>query len=68
MAGRDPKAAAKEFQEAVRIDPTFSPARTNLARVYIEQGKRGDARRELETVLGSNPGDREARALREGLR
>ena len=68
MAGRDPKAAAKEFQEAVRIDPTFSPARTNLARVYIEQGKRGDARRELETVLGSNPGDREARALLEGLR
>lgn len=41
----------KHFEAAVRFAPTYTEARNNLARVYIEVGKYKQAEKELKTVL-----------------
>lgn len=65
LALDDFASAGAEFRSALEADRGFLPARLKLAAVYLEQGKRGDARRELEAVLAADPSNREARALLE---
>jgi tetratricopeptide (TPR) repeat protein len=55
-AGR-PDEANVHFREALRIDPTFSPALKNLAINEFNQGQIAEAERDFATVLMSVPGD-----------
>ncbi len=68
LARRETGKAAEEFEAALRADGTFLPARINLARVYIAQGKTAEAKRELQAVLAVQPANQEARAMLQGLR
>jgi tetratricopeptide (TPR) repeat protein len=44
--------AEAAFRAGLRLDPRFTAMRVGLARVLIRQERVGEARRELETVLG----------------
>lgn len=68
--------AMREYQEALRIDPNFALARSNLGEIYHRQGKMDDAIREWEetlrrgvdsAIVRGNTEDwlREAKALRD---
>jgi predicted AlkP superfamily phosphohydrolase/phosphomutase/Flp pilus assembly protein TadD len=59
--------AEREFKAALEADRTFTPARMNLAKVYVRQGQRDDAARELRAVLAADPNNSEAQALLENL-
>jgi tetratricopeptide (TPR) repeat protein/predicted AlkP superfamily phosphohydrolase/phosphomutase len=63
LALGDSKAATSEFQQALEADSKFLPARLNLARVYLDQGNTGQARKELERVLAVDPSNGEALAM-----
>jgi predicted Zn-dependent protease len=54
--GKTAEARAK-FTEAVRRDPTFYPARKNLAINEFNEGHHAEARRHLDEVLKSAPDD-----------
>jgi Tfp pilus assembly protein PilF len=45
------KLAIEHFQKAVTIDPKFSEARNNMARVLIEMGRFKEAHQEIKRVL-----------------
>jgi tetratricopeptide (TPR) repeat protein len=51
IAGGDRDKAEASFRKALEIDPHFSNARVDLARVLIAAGRHGDARAELQKVL-----------------
>jgi len=51
IAGGDREKAEATFRKAIEIDPHFTNARIDLARVHIANGKYADARRELQAVL-----------------
>jgi tetratricopeptide (TPR) repeat protein len=68
LGRRDLARARAEFETSLKADRNFLPARLGLARVYIAQGKTGDARRELEAVLAAQPSNQEARSLLGTLR
>ena len=51
IAGGDREKAEATFRRAIEIDPHFTNARIDLARVHIANGKYADARRELQAVL-----------------
>jgi len=51
IAGGDREKAEATFRKAIEIDPHFTNARIDLARVHIANGKYPDARRELQAVL-----------------
>jgi tetratricopeptide (TPR) repeat protein len=51
LAGGDREKAEASFRKAVEIDPHFTNARIDLARVHIINGKYAEARRELQKVL-----------------
>jgi Tfp pilus assembly protein PilF len=51
VAGGDRDKAEASFRRAVEIDPHFTNARIDLARVHIINGKYAEARRELQAVL-----------------
>ena len=55
-AGRVDEAAAR-FQQALTIDPGFTPARKNLAINEFARGKLSDAQRDFEQVLARAPDD-----------
>lgn len=38
-----PDTAEKEYETAIRLDPKFVPARTNLGMLYSQQGRRSEA-------------------------
>ena len=59
--------AARDFGSAVRANHAYVPARMNLAKVYLQQGKRDDAVAELRTVLSMQPNHPEAAGLLRGL-
>jgi tetratricopeptide (TPR) repeat protein len=51
IAGGDRDKAEASFRKALEIDPHFTNARVDLARVLIAGGRYGDARTELAKVL-----------------
>ena len=51
LAGGDREKAEAVFRKAIEIDPHFTNARIDLARVLIATGRYADARRELQQVL-----------------
>jgi|SRR5919109_2228724 tetratricopeptide (TPR) repeat protein len=51
IAGGDREKAEASFRKALEIDPHFTNARVDLARVLIATGRAADARRELQRVL-----------------
>jgi len=51
IAGGDRDKAEAVFRKAIEIDPHFTNARIDLARVHIATGRYADARRELQKVL-----------------
>jgi len=46
-----------EFRQAIEIDPNLSPARFYLAHVYLDMGRPGRAKEELEAALERTPGN-----------
>jgi tetratricopeptide (TPR) repeat protein len=52
LFGGDRAKAEQQFRKALEIDPHFTVARVDLARVLIAAGRHADARRELERVAG----------------
>ncbi len=62
------KQAEKYFRKAIEVEPAYIPARLDLARLYVAQGKRDKAREEAEEALRIDPGDARARALLDGMR
>ena len=56
FAGGDRAKAEEHFKKALEIDPRFTNARVDLARVYIADARYADARRELQRVANeTNP-------------
>jgi tetratricopeptide (TPR) repeat protein len=51
IAGGDREKAEAAFRKALEIDPHFTNARLDLARVLIASGRAADARRELQQIL-----------------
>ena len=51
IAGGDREKAEAVFRKTLEIDPHFTNARIDLARVLIANGRYGDARAELQKVL-----------------
>jgi len=52
LMGRDDMdGAIREFQQTLKIDPGFYPARNNLGSAYIAMGRYRDAIRELKPLL-----------------
>ena len=51
FAGGDRVKAEEHFRKALEIDPRFTNARVDLARVYIADARYADARRELTRVV-----------------
>lgn len=61
------KKAIDEYRAALKIYPAYHDARVNLAILLLRQGRRLEAREQLDSVLGQQPGHRRARALRRHL-
>ena len=51
LFGGDREKAEQQFRQALEIDPRFTVARVDLARVLIAAGHYADARRELRRVI-----------------
>src|SRR2546421_4230572 len=51
FAGGDRAKAEEHFKKALEIDPRFTNARVDLARVYIADARYAEARRELQRVV-----------------
>lgn len=51
LFGGDKDKAEQQFRKALEIDPRFTVARVDLARVLIARGRHADARRELQRVI-----------------
>src|SRR2546430_10181882 len=51
FVGGDRAKAEEHFKKALEVDPHFTAARVDLARLYIAGGRHADARRELQRVI-----------------
>src|SRR2546430_2139534 len=51
FVGGDRAKAEEHFKKALEVDPRFTAARVDLARLYITNGRYADARRELGRVI-----------------
>jgi tetratricopeptide (TPR) repeat protein len=51
LFGGDKDKAEQQFRKALEIDPRFTVARVDLARVLIATGRNAEARRELQRVI-----------------
>ena len=51
LFGGDREKSEQQFRKALEIDPRFTVARVDLARVLIATGRNADARRELQRVI-----------------
>jgi Tfp pilus assembly protein PilF len=51
LFGGDRDRAEQQFRRALEIDPHFTVARVDLARVLIAKSQLADARRELQRVI-----------------
>lgn len=61
LQGGDLESAEREFRRAVELQPSFTPARNQLARLLTRRGDFAGALTEIEQVLRYVPGDMEAR-------
>lgn len=52
---RRPDVAAKHYDEALKVDPGFAPARANLARLYFESGRFEHARIQFKRLMEVAP-------------
>jgi len=59
--------AKQDYLRAIEVDSRYLPARLNLAKVYLNEGKRKEATQELEAVLAIDPDNAEARSLLSSL-
>jgi tetratricopeptide (TPR) repeat protein len=55
--------AEQAFRRALDHNRAYTPARMNLVRLYLSQGKTREARKELEVILTLDPANAEARSL-----
>jgi len=67
LALQDPKPGSAEFQNALRsakkaisLNPSLAPARTVLAKLYLESGQHTEAAAECRKALEVNPDDQTA--------
>jgi predicted AlkP superfamily phosphohydrolase/phosphomutase/tetratricopeptide (TPR) repeat protein len=60
--------AEREFRSALEFNSGFAPARMSLVRLYLSQGRTGEARKELEVILRLDPTNAEARSLLDRVR
>ena len=51
FAGGDRAKAEEHLKKALELDPRFTNARVDLARVYVADARYADARRELQQVV-----------------
>ncbi|MGQ9811165.1 MAG: tetratricopeptide repeat protein [bacterium] len=63
FARRDMTRAKADYEASIAIDPDYIPARINLAKILINEGKLAMATKHLETVLSIDPGNRECISL-----
>jgi tetratricopeptide (TPR) repeat protein len=57
LFGGDKDKAEQQFRKALEINPRFTVARVDLARVLIARGRHTDARRELQRVIDEKAPD-----------
>jgi tetratricopeptide (TPR) repeat protein len=62
-----PEAAVRAFQRAAQADPKMPEIHLSLAEIYFEQGKKEEARKEIEQELGIVPESAAALALKKKL-
>jgi tetratricopeptide (TPR) repeat protein len=62
-----PEIALPVFQRAAQADPTLPEIHLALAEIYFEQGKKAEARKEIEQELAIAPGSAAASALKKKL-
>ncbi len=48
---KNKKLALESYQKAVQFDPNYDKARYNLALLYLDQDRKGDARAQFEKIL-----------------
>lgn len=63
FARRDITRAKADYEASIAIDPDYVPARINLAKILINEGKPAMATKHLEKVLSIDPGNRECISL-----
>jgi tetratricopeptide (TPR) repeat protein len=59
----DDKEAEKNFKRAVEAEPAYIPARLDLARLYLAQGKEREARKQAEDVIRLDPDNVQAQNI-----
>jgi tetratricopeptide (TPR) repeat protein len=64
----DEKEAEKSFKKAVEAEPGYVPARLDLARLYLAQGRQDDARKQAEDVLRLDPNNAQASSILANIR
>ena len=64
----DEREAEKSFKKALEAEPAYVPARLDLARLYLAQGKQDEARAQAENVIRLDPNNAQARAILANLR
>ena len=62
-----PELAIRAFQRAAQADPTLPEIHLALAEIYFEQGKKAEARKEIEQELAIVPHSAAASALKKKL-
>jgi Tfp pilus assembly protein PilF len=60
MQTKNKALARKEYEETLKLDPSFVMARVRVAGFLLEDGKEAEAEAELRTALQWNPGSVEA--------
>ena len=64
---RDPAGAEREYRLALDFNRAHTPARMSLVRLYLNQNRTREAKRELEIILALDPSNAEARSLLERI-
>jgi tetratricopeptide (TPR) repeat protein len=59
----DIEAAEEHFKQAIKIDEYYLPVRFDLVDLYLSEGDRENARKELEAILKIDPANDRARRL-----
>lgn len=68
FARRDLEKARADYQAAIEVDPNYIPARINLAKVFLSEGKPQIAVKQLEAALAIQPNNPEAQTLLRAVR